>query len=76
MNPINPINQLEHHRPVVKAWGYVPPLPPPPSKTKKLFDEITDYLAREQARERDRPKRMQRKETTVVTIKDISNGEL
>jgi hypothetical protein len=79
MNPINPNNQLEHLRPTV--CGYVPPPPPPIERKVRLFDEITNYLKREEMRERERLReqykpKIRRKETTVVTIKDISTGDL
>jgi S-adenosylmethionine hydrolase len=72
MNPINPNNQLEYVRPTIKAWSYVPP---PIERKIKFFDEITNYITKIE-QEKIKPKKMRRQETTVVTIKDISNGEL
>ena len=75
MNPINPNNQLEYVRKTVKAVRLELILPEPPPR-KETVAVWPDLKFNKDWKPVPRRKKSYRRENTVVTIQDVSDGKL
>jgi hypothetical protein len=69
MNPINPNNQLEHVKKVVKVFSL-------PEKRKETVAVWPELKMNADWKPVPRPKKLYGREATIVTIEDVSNGKL